>query len=148
MPVEMLNGVDRARAFELARQTMHQEIAAIRELAENLDEAFWTCARLLCDCPGLIWVTGVGTSGNVGARFAHILTDCGVRAMFLSPSDGLHGHTGVLAPEDLLITMSRGGGSREVIQMAEIANRRGVTTIAFVHNTESPLANACRPLQR
>jgi len=63
--------------------------------------------------------------------------------MFLSPADGLHGHTGVMTPDDLLVAMSRGGESSEVTQMAEIANQRGVTTVAFVHNTESTLARTC-----
>jgi arabinose-5-phosphate isomerase len=132
------------RALALARQVMSQEIEAISELAEGLNDSFWTCARLLSGCGGLIWVTGVGTSAAVGVRFAHILTDCGARSMFLSPEQGLHGHSAVMTPDDLLVAMSRGGESSEVIQMAQIANRRNVTTIAFVHDRESTLARMCR----
>jgi D-arabinose 5-phosphate isomerase GutQ len=135
-----MRAVDRDLGLELARKTMQQEIEAIHALIDGLDDAFWECAQLLSDCPGLIWVTGVGTSAAVGSRFAHLLTDCGARSMFLSPSDGLHGHTGVLTPDDLLIAISRGGESSEVNRMVEIANRRGVTTVALVHNTESTLA--------
>ncbi len=47
-------------------------------------------------------------------------------------------------PGDILVAMSRGGESSEVNQMVEIANQRGVTTVAFVHNTESTLARACQ----
>jgi arabinose-5-phosphate isomerase len=139
-----LTKVDRITALELARQTMAQHVIAIERLSEGLDDAFWTCAQLLAECPGLIWVTGVGTSAAVGARFAHILTDCGARAMFLPPSDGLHGHSAVMTPDDVLVTMSRGGESGEVVGMAEIANKRQVPTIAFVHNTSSTLARICR----
>jgi arabinose-5-phosphate isomerase len=123
---------------------MHQESEAIIALIPRLDDAFWTCARLLSDCSGLIWVTGVGTSAAVGSRFAHILTDCGARSMFLSPADGLHGHTGVMMEDDVLVAMSRGGESSEVNQMADIANQRGVATVAFVHNSDSTLARICR----
>jgi len=136
--------LNRANALELGRAVMRQEIEAIQALADDLDDAFWQCARLLGGCPGLIWVTAVGTSAAVGARFAHILTCCGARSMFLSPSDGLHGHTGILTSNDLMVAMSRGGESKEVIQMIEIANARGTQTIAFVHNTDSSLARACR----
>src|SRR5512139_33971 len=116
-----MGGLDRARALDLGRKTIANDVLALQALAEALDEAFWACARLLCECPGLIWVTGVGTSANVGARFAHILTDCGARSMFLSPSDGLHGHSAVMMAGEVLVAMSRGGESREVIQMAELA---------------------------
>ena len=139
-----VNGFNQAAALALAKQVMRDEMAAISELAAGLDDAFWTCARLLSECPGLIWVTGVGTSAAVGSRFAHILTDCGARSMFLTPADGLHGHSAVMTPDDLLIAMSRGGESGEVNQMAEIANQRRVKTIAFVHKTGSTLAKTCQ----
>jgi len=136
--------MERALGLKLARKTMQQEVEAIQALADGLDDAFWECARLLSQCSGLIWVTGVGTSAAVGTRFAHILTDCGVRSMFLSPAEGLHGHAGVMTSDDLLVAMSRGGESSEVNQMVGIANQRRVTTVAFVHNTESTLAQACQ----
>jgi D-arabinose 5-phosphate isomerase GutQ len=136
--------LDRRTTLQLARQTMAHHVVAITALSEGLDDAFRVCAQLLGDCRGLVWITGVGTSAAVGSRFAHILTDCGARSMFLSPTDGLHGHSAVMVPGDLLVAMSRGGESSEVIQMAEIANQRGVTTVAFVHDTGSTLAHACR----
>ena len=91
----------------------------------------------------MIWVTGVGTSAAVGLRFAHLLSCCGARSMFLSPADGLHGHSGVMTSADILVAMSRGGESSEVNQMVEVANQRGVVTIAFVHNSDSTLARTC-----
>lgn len=127
--------------LELAKKVMHQEAGTILDLAEEIGESFLRCAGLLSDCRGVIWVTAVGTSASVATRFAHILTCCGARSMFLSPSDGLHGHTGVIQPEDVFIAMSRGGESQEVIQMVKIARERGAKTIAFVHDSESTLAN-------
>jgi D-arabinose 5-phosphate isomerase GutQ len=131
-------------ALELAQQVLRQEVETIQALIEGLGDDFWKCAQLLSNCPGLVWTTGVGTSASVAARFAHNLTCCGARAMFLSPADGLHGHTGVMVPDDLLVAMSRGGESSDVIQMVNIANKRRVITIAFVHDTDSTLARACR----
>ena len=62
--------------------------------------------------------------------------------MFLSPSDGLHGHTNIMQTGDLLVAMSRGGESQEVLQMVSIANQLGVKTIGFVHDIESNLARS------
>ena len=45
---------------------------------------------------------------------------------------------------DVLVAMSRGGESSEVNQMADIANQRGTSTVAFVHNSDSTLARICR----
>lgn len=141
---EITNEMNQEKALALARRVLRQEVEALSQLAVELDGSFWTCARLLSECPGLIWVTGVGTSAAVGSRFAHILTDCGARSMFLAPADGLHGHSAVMTPDDLLVAMSRGGESSEVTGMVDVANQRGVTTIAFVHNLDSTLARTCQ----
>lgn len=136
--------MDREKALNLAKQTLLQEVDTLQALADSMDDTFWQIANLLSTCPGLIWVTAVGTSAAVAARFAHILTCCGARSMFLSPSDGLHGHTGVIQVGDILIAMSRGGETMEVIQMVQIANDRNADTIAFVNNEDSNLAHACQ----
>ena len=140
----MKGNMDREKALDLAKQTLLQEADTLQALADNLDDTFWQVASLLSTCSEMIWITAVGTSAAVATRFAHILTCCGSRSMFLSPSNGLHGHAGVIQPEDILIAMSRGGETEEVIQMALIANDREANTVAFVNNTDSSLAHACR----
>ncbi len=135
---------DPAQALSLARQTIRQETAALDSLIAQLDASFAQAAAVLSACRGLIWTTGVGSSGNMAARLAHLLTDCGARAVFLAPGDGLHGHAGVITAGDVLVALSRGGKSSEVNQMAEIAGSRGAVTLAMVHDTASPLARLCR----
>jgi len=138
-----MSELDREKALGLARKTMANHRAALEALSDSLDDAFRTCAQLICDCQGLIWTTGVGTSAAVAQRLAHLLTECGARSMYLSPVEGLHGHTAVMAPGDLLLAISRGGESSEVIQMAQIAGRREVPAVALVHDTGSTLARVC-----
>jgi arabinose-5-phosphate isomerase len=130
--------ITNSQALDLGRQVIHQEVLALQKLELELGDPFWQCARLLIDCAGLIWITAVGTSAPVGMRFAHILTCSGSRAMFLSPSDGLHGHTNIMQPGEVLVAMSRGGESQEVVQMVSIANQLGVKTIG--HDLKSSLA--------
>ena len=135
--------MNRDDCIKRAQMILKQEIDTLSSLSSELNASFWECAQLLSNCKGFIWTTGVGTSAQVAARFAHILTCCGERSMFLSPADGLHGHTGVISPEDLLVAMSRGGESDEVNQMVTIASSYRIPTIAFLHNLESTLARTC-----
>lgn len=136
--------LDRSQAIAAGKQIIQQEVETLQALQGTLGESFWQVARLLCDCPGVVWTTAVGTSATVAERFAHILTCSGGRSMFLSTQDGLHGHTLVIQPGDVLVAMSRGGESREVNQMVTIANQRQASTVAFVHNTDSTLARTCQ----
>jgi arabinose-5-phosphate isomerase len=132
-----------SQAILAGKQIIRQEVETLQALQDQLGEPFYQVARLLCDCPGVVWTTAVGTSAAVAERFAHILTCSGGRSMFLSTQDGLHGHTLVIQPGDVLVAMSRGGESKEVNQMVLIANGRGASTVAFVNNTASTLARAC-----
>jgi arabinose-5-phosphate isomerase len=136
--------MEQRQALELARETIRNEADALMALLPDLGEAFWTTCTLIAGCPGIVWITGVGTSAAMGSRFAHILTDCGVRSFFMSPDIGLHGHSGAMAPGEVLVAISRGGESGEVNSMATIGNSRGLETIAFAENLQSPLARTCR----
>jgi arabinose-5-phosphate isomerase len=131
-------------AIALARETIGREAEALAAMAPALGDDFWKACGLIARCRGIVWVTGVGTSGMVGARFAHILTDCGVRSIFLSPDLGLHGHSGAMAASEVLVAISRGGESAEVNTLAAIANSRSLATIAFVDNESSALARTCQ----
>ena len=136
--------LERSQAIAAATKIIQQEVETLQALQIMLAEQFWQCARLLSDCPGVVWTTAVGTSATVAERFAHILTCSGGRSMFLSTQDGLHGHTLVIQPGDVLVAMSRGGESSEVNQMVSIANERQASTVAFVNNTASSLARSCQ----
>ena len=135
--------MDKLKALDLARQTLAAEAGALDALKAELGESLWSTAKALAACPGIVWTTGVGTSSAVALRLAHILTDCGVRSMFLSPDLGLHGHSGAMVAGEVLIALSRGGLSEEVNLLAGIARARGLTTVALLHDEASPLAKLC-----
>jgi arabinose-5-phosphate isomerase len=134
----------KSAAIALAKRTISQEASTLRALSASLGEAFWETCERIAGCTGIVWVTGVGTSAAVGGRFAHILTDCGARSVFLSPDLGLHGHSGVMAASEVLVAISRGGESEDVNEMAAIAASRSLETIAFVDDEASSLARICR----
>jgi arabinose-5-phosphate isomerase len=131
------------KAIALARRVLLQEAETLREMADALDEDFWRIATLIAECPGIVWVTGVGTSAAVGGRFAHILTDCGARSVFLSPDLGLHGHSGAMAAGEVLVAISRGGESQEVNLLVDVAGNLGLKTIGLVQAPGSALARRC-----
>jgi arabinose-5-phosphate isomerase len=125
--------------LKIAQNIILQEIQALQKVKSEIGFELWNTSKVISDCKGLIWVTGVGTSASIGIRFAHILTCSGVRSVFISPADGLHGHSGVFRKGDVLACLSRGGESIDVIEMAKIAKARQAFTISFVNNTESSL---------
>ena len=129
-----------ARMVDAERKKIHDEAAAVAAVADQLDASFLDVLEQLLACTGKVFITGSGTSGTIARRMAHLLSVCGTPAAFLHPMDALHGTMGVLAPGDILITISKGGESAEINDLIVLARRRDVRIIALTSKPESTMA--------
>lgn len=123
-----------------ARETLEVEAAAIRGAAERLDESFTRALDLLDGCTGKVVTTGVGKSGIAARKLAATLTSTGCAAVFLHPSEAMHGDLGIVHAQDVVIAMSNGGESEELLAILPALLARGVPIIAIVGNIVSTLA--------
>jgi len=123
-----------------ARDIVALEAQAVQALADQFDERLDDVLRLLLHCRGHVLVAGAGTSRAMAQRLAHLLSCSGTPALFISASDGLHGGSGAITPDDVVYVISKGGHSAEINQFAQIARSRGARVIAQTENPESPLA--------
>jgi len=123
-----------------AREIVALEAQAVQALADQFDERLDDVLRLLLHCRGHVLVAGAGTSRAMAQRLAHLLSCSGTPALFISASDGLHGGSGAITPDDVVYVISKGGHSAEINQFAQIARSRGARVIAQTENPESPLA--------
>ena len=85
-------------------------------------------AQACLDCQGVILLTGVGKSGFIAAKISQTLVSTGTRAMFLSPTDALHGDIGIVGPADLLVAFSKSGSSEELLKLMPYAKVRHRTS--------------------
>jgi arabinose-5-phosphate isomerase len=126
--------------IELAVETMHIEAEAIRRAADLLDVRFERALDLLAECTGKVITTGVGKSGMAARKIAATLTSTGCPAVFLHPSEAMHGDLGIVAPSDIVIALSNSGESEELLAILPSLLARGVCIIAIVGNAGSTLA--------
>ncbi len=133
-------GQSATKWVEKAREVIACESAAIRALTEQVDESAAEVARLMFNCRGHILVAGAGTSRAISQRFAHLLSCCGTPAIALHAADCLHGGAGAITGDDVLYVISKGGHSREINCLVEIAKGKGAKIIAHTENPDSPLA--------
>lgn len=125
-----------------------REAAAVRALTGQLDESVTQVARLILKCKGHVLVTGAGTSRAIAQRFAHLLSCCGTSALPLNAADCLHGGAGSITSRDILYVISKGGHSREINNLVEIARHKGAKIIAHTENSDSPLAKMSDAIYR
>ena len=67
----------------------------------------------------------------------------GIRAMYVSPVDALHGDVGVMSGDDLLVLFSKSGQTAELLNLLPAARNKRVYTIAVVSNRDAAMARQC-----
>ena len=109
---------DGKRALARGKQVLELEAEAVRLLADALDgPAFLRACELLLACTGRVVVTGMGKAGLVGQKISATLASTGTPSLFLHPGEALHGDLGRVRPEDVVLALSKSGGTREVVQL-------------------------------
>jgi arabinose-5-phosphate isomerase len=127
-------------ALELAARVLRIEAAAVHGLVARLDARFEQAVALLARCRGRVIVTGMGKSGLICRKIAATLASTGTPAFFLHPAEALHGDLGVVTGDDVIVALSHGGETPEVIRLVEIAKRLGARLIALTGHRQSTLA--------
>jgi arabinose-5-phosphate isomerase len=135
----MTEGSDHSQAVALLRAEAEAiGKAASRLKAEDIDRAI----GILSGCKGKIVLLGVGKSGIIAQKIAATMTSAGTAAIYLHPSDALHGGLGILTPDDVVLMLSNSGETDELRQLVPFAKRRGVPIVAIVGNVRATLALA------
>jgi arabinose-5-phosphate isomerase len=117
------------------------EADAIAQTATRLDAAaVERVVDLLASCEGKVVILGVGKSGIIGQKIAATMTSAGTAALYLHPSDALHGGLGIVQANDVVILLSNSGETDEIIAMLPYLKNRAVAIVALVGNVNSTLA--------
>lgn len=129
--------------LEEGRRVLQLEADALSEAAARLDASFVQAVRLLAACRangGKIVVSGIGKSGNVAKKLAATLTSTGSVAIFLHPTEALHGDLGLIGSKDIFLMLSHSGSTAEIVQIAPVVRSLCAHAIAILGNVEGALA--------
>lgn len=129
-----------ALSIDYARRCLLEEAEAINSLIYQLDDSFTRAVDLMYHCKGKIIVTGVGKSGNVGAKIAGTLASTGTPAFFINPLDAYHGDLGVMTPDDVVLALSNSGQTDELLRFIPILLHMNVPIVGMSRNPDSLLA--------
>jgi len=125
--------------IQLAKKVVQQEAEGVLTLLDQLDTSFVKAVHLMLNCKGHVLVSGSGTSHSVARRLAHLLSVCGTPALSIDAGDSQHGLSGAITAEDVIVTISKGGNTAEIVFLAKVAKSRGAKVIAITEKTGSEL---------
>ena len=127
-------------SLERAKESIRIECQAVSDVLETLDEeAFAKAAELLANADRII-TSASGSSGIAAKKFAHTLCCIERPAQFLPPCEAMHGGLGAVQKDNVVVLVSRGGKTSELLPVLYVAEKKGAKIIGITENMESPLA--------
>jgi len=102
--------------------------------------ALEACVDAIAKCTGRIVTAGVGTSGAAAKKVAHSLSCVERPSFFLDPGDAVHGALGAVQSDDVAILFSKGGGTREIVNVIPALQTKRAFIIGVTENPDSVLA--------
>jgi len=125
---------------DYAIQCIKDEAEALLELIPQLDENFDQAVEIIYNCHGKIIVTGVGKSGNIGAKIAATLSSTGTPSFYVNPLDVYHGDLGVMTKDDVVLAISNSGQTDELLRFIPLVLHMNIPIIGMSGNPQSLLA--------
>ena len=128
-------------------QLVRTEADALTALATSLESTLAAPAEQALDllaAARLVAVTGVGKSGIIARKIAATLTSTGTPALFLHPTEALHGDLGLITPQDAVLALSYSGETDELLRLLPALTRIGAPLVALTGCATSTLARAAQ----
>lgn len=125
-----------------ARQVLTAESDAVAAIA--LDQAFTAAVDLIVrhtgdPAPGSLVISGLGKSGLIGQKLSATFASTGTPSHFLHPAEAVHGDLGRIRAHDVVLLLSYGGATEEVLSLAAILRQDNVKAIAMVGRPDAEL---------
>jgi D-arabinose 5-phosphate isomerase GutQ len=121
-------------------ETAIHEIERLKTYCDR--KAFISCVRLLANHQGRVFTCGVGTSAVAARKLAHSLCCVEIPANFLNPADAVHGGLGSVQKNDLVFLISKGGGTKEIVQLIPSLQAKRATIIGITEQSDSVLGRS------
>lgn len=127
---------------EAIHHSLGEEARSLAELAARIDLEPMVQAIEAISRAQLVVTCASGSSGIAAAKFAHTLCCVEQPAKFMPPSEAIHGGLGCVQSRDVVVMVSRGGRTAELLPIIDVVLDRGAFLIAVTENLESRLAQA------
>ncbi len=126
--------------LDYARQVIAGEADAVKSLTSIVDASFARAAEMIHSCGGSVIVSGIGKAGIIAQKISATLASTGTPSHFLHPAEAVHGDLGRLRKDDIVLVLSYGGETDEVVRLINLVKRLEIKLIAITGDSESTLS--------
>lgn len=130
----------REEIIEKGKEVIRIEAESIANLIERVGKDFADAVEIIYKSKGRVILTGMGKSGLIARKIVATMNSTGTAAIYLHPTDALHGDLGMVRKEDVVIIISKSGTTDELARLFPMFKRLGVKIIAMSGSKVSDLA--------
>ena len=125
--------------IKTGRDVIKIEADAVANLEKSINQDFVKAVDIIYATKGRVVLTGMGKSGLIARKIVATLNSTGTAAIYLHPTDALHGDLGMVRKEDVVILISKSGATEEIEKLIPMLKRLGVKLISMSGNPNSSL---------
>lgn len=126
--------------IERGKTTLLLESENLKDLSDKLDIHFENAVNELFKIKGRVITSGVGKSGHIARKAAATFASTGTPSFFVDPNECMHGDFGMITKHDYCLLYSKGGESREIIELVNWLCRQNIPYIAITNDPKSTLS--------
>ncbi len=128
--------------ISIAKNALLIETKAVTGLEKFIDEQFVAAVQAVIASKGRLIVSGIGKSAIIAQKIVATCNSTGTPAIYLHAADAIHGDSGMIGPEDVVMIISKSGESPEIKLLVDLVAHFGNPLIAMVGNLESYLGKS------
>ncbi len=129
--------------LDKGKQVIKIESEAVSSLLDLLDDEFVKAVKTMLESKGRVVFTGLGKSGLIARKIVATMNSTGTPAIYLHPTDALHGDLGMVRSDDVVILISKSGNTEELFNLMLMLKRMNVTLIGMVGERNSKIGREC-----
>jgi arabinose-5-phosphate isomerase len=126
----------------IAKNALLIESKAIAGLEKFIDDQFVAAVQTVMQSKGRFIVSGIGKSAIIAQKIVATCNSTGTPAIYLHAADAIHGDSGMIESDDVVMIISKSGESPEIKILVDLIAHFGNPLIAMVGNLDSYLAKA------
>jgi len=142
--------MEKEELWKTVQEVWKMEISSIEKLAINVHkDTIFKVVEIIADCKnnnGKVITMGVGTSAAAARKIAHSFSCIEIPSFFLSPADSIHGGLGAVQRNDIVIAISKGGNTQEIVNVIPSLKKKEVKLMGVTENENSILGKECNLL--
>lgn len=131
------------KIIQAGKEVIRIEAEAVANLINSIDNQFVKAVDVIYNSKGRVVFSGMGKSGLIARKIVATLNSTGTAAIYLHPTDALHGDLGMVRKDDVVILISKSGETEELVNLLPMFKRLQVVLIAMTADPESSLSKTC-----